>query len=57
MEKDQGLKEELERMWKVQVKMVPVVVGTFGAVTTKLGENPGMRSELSVHKSAVPGNS
>ena len=38
LEKYQGLEEELERMWKVKAKVVPVVVGTLGAVAPKLGE-------------------
>ncbi|KAM6449746.1 uncharacterized protein PHA67_017094 [Liasis olivaceus] len=33
LEKYQGLKEELERMWKVKGKVVPVMVGALGAVT------------------------
>ena len=36
LEKHQGLKEELERTWKVKVKVVPVVIGALGAVTPKL---------------------
>ena len=38
LEKYQGLKEELERTWKVKVKVVPVVIGALGAVTPKLEE-------------------
>ena len=57
LEKYQGLKEELERTWKVKVKVVPVVIGALGAVTPKLEERlqqiPGTTSELSVQKSAV----
>ena len=59
LEKYQGLKEELERTWKVKAKVVPVVIGTLGAVTPKLEEwlqqIPGTTSELSVQKSAVLG--
>ena len=59
LEKYQGLKEELERTWKVKVKVVPVVIGALGAVTPKLEEwlqqIPGTTSELSVQKSAVLG--
>ena len=59
LEKYQGLKEELERMWKVKVKVVLVVIGALGAVTPKLEERlqqiPGTTSELSVQRSAVPG--
>ena len=36
LEKYQGLKEELERTWKVKAKLVPVVIGALGAVTPKL---------------------
>uniref|UniRef100_A0A3Q0S451 Immunoglobulin V-set domain-containing protein n=1 Tax=Amphilophus citrinellus TaxID=61819 RepID=A0A3Q0S451_AMPCI len=53
------LREELERMWKVKVTVVPVVIGTLGAVTPKLGERlqqiPGTTSEISVQKSAILG--
>ena len=54
-----GLKEELKRMWKVKVKVVPVVIAALGALTPKLEERlqqiPGTTSELSVQKSAVLG--
>ncbi|KAF7650224.1 hypothetical protein LDENG_00129190, partial [Lucifuga dentata] len=53
----QGLKEELERTWKVKSKVVPVVTGALRAVTPKLGEwlqgIPGTTFEVSVQKSAV----
>ncbi|KAF7643158.1 hypothetical protein LDENG_00244290 [Lucifuga dentata] len=59
IQKYQGLKEELERTWKVKSKVVPVVIGALGAVTPKLGEwlqeIPGTTSEVSVQKSAVLG--
>ena len=59
VEKYQGLKEQLEQMWKVKASVVPVVVGALGAVTPKLGEwlqqIPGTTSETSVQKSAVLG--
>lgn len=59
LEKYQGLKEDLVRMWKVKAKVVPVVIGAFGAVTPKLAEwllqIPGTTSELSVQKSTVLG--
>ncbi len=52
LEKYQGLKEELEKMWKVRATVVPVVIGALGAVTPKLGEwlqqIPGKTSEVSV---------
>lgn len=38
LQKYQDLKEELKGIWKVKVKVLPVVVGAFGAVTPKLGE-------------------
>ncbi|KAF7663723.1 hypothetical protein LDENG_00203700, partial [Lucifuga dentata] len=38
IQKYQGLKEELERTWKVKSKVVPVVIGAPGAVTPKLRE-------------------
>ncbi|KAF7656848.1 hypothetical protein LDENG_00035480 [Lucifuga dentata] len=56
IEKYQGLKEELERTWKVKFKVVPVVTGALGAVTPKLGEwlqeILGTTSEVSEQKSA-----
>ncbi|KAF7655094.1 hypothetical protein LDENG_00060930, partial [Lucifuga dentata] len=59
IQKYQGLKEELERMWKVKSKVVPVVTGALGAVIPKLGawlqEIPGTTSEVSVQKNAVLG--
>ena len=59
VDKYQGLREQLERMWKVKASVVPVVVGALGAVTPKLGEwlqqIPGTTSEASVQKSAVLG--
>ncbi|KAF7655229.1 hypothetical protein LDENG_00059120 [Lucifuga dentata] len=52
LEKYQRLKEELDQMWKVKSTVVPVVIGTLGAVTPKLGEwlqqIPGTTSEVSV---------
>ena len=36
IEKYQGLKEQLERMWKVKASVVPVVVGALGAVSPTL---------------------
>ncbi|KAM8939415.1 dual adapter for phosphotyrosine and 3-phosphotyrosine and 3-phosphoinositide [Pelodytes ibericus] len=59
LEKYYGLKEELEKMWKVKGKVVPVVLGALGAVPPKIGEwikqIPGMTSEHSVQKSALLG--
>ncbi|TWW80141.1 hypothetical protein D4764_10G0011710 [Takifugu flavidus] len=36
LEKYQGLKEEIERMWGMKATVVPVVIGTLGAVTPNL---------------------
>lgn len=33
-----GLKEELEKMWKVKAKVAPVAIEAFGAVTPTVGE-------------------
>ena len=38
VEKHQGMKEELKRMWGVKVSVVSVVIGAHWAVTPKLGE-------------------
>ena len=50
LEKNQGLKKELERMWKVKAKVVPVVIGSLGTVTPKLEkwlqQIPGTTTEL-----------
>ncbi|KAJ0057310.1 hypothetical protein NL108_002264 [Boleophthalmus pectinirostris] len=59
LEKYQGLKEELERAWKVKASVVPVVISALGAVTPKLEEwlqkIPGKTTDISVQKSAVLG--
>ena len=59
IEKHQGLKEQLEQMWKVKCNVIPFVVGPLGAVTPKLGEwlqqIPGSTPEASFQKSAVLG--
>ena len=36
LEKYQGLKEELEKMWRVKATMVRVVIGALGAVSHNL---------------------
>ncbi|TWW73493.1 hypothetical protein D4764_15G0008870 [Takifugu flavidus] len=36
LEKYQGLKEEMERMWGMKATVVPVVIETLGAVTPKI---------------------
>ena len=50
--KYQGLKGELERMWRVNASVVTVMIGALGAVTPKLGEwlqqIPGITPEISV---------
>uniref|UniRef100_A0A3B5PPD0 Reverse transcriptase domain-containing protein n=1 Tax=Xiphophorus maculatus TaxID=8083 RepID=A0A3B5PPD0_XIPMA len=59
LEKYQGLREELERAWKVKTTVVPVVIGALGAVTPKLDQwlqqIPGTTSDISVQKCAVLG--
>ncbi|TWW67366.1 hypothetical protein D4764_02G0004070 [Takifugu flavidus] len=59
LEKYQGLKEEIERMWGMKATVVLVVIGTLGAVTPNLSkwlqQIPGTTSEISVQKSAVLG--
>lgn len=58
MEKQQSLKEELERIRKVKAKVVSVAVEALRAVTPKLGQLrriPGMTLKLLVQKSAVLG--
>ncbi|KAK7925436.1 hypothetical protein WMY93_007746 [Mugilogobius chulae] len=59
LEKYQGLREELEKAWKVKATVVPVVIGALGAVTPKLDEwlqhIPGTTADISVQKSAVLG--
>ena len=57
LEKYQGLKEDLERIWGVKASVVPVVIGTLRAVTPKLGQwlQQIPVPEISVHKSTVVG--
>ncbi|KAK7886240.1 hypothetical protein WMY93_025861 [Mugilogobius chulae] len=59
LEKYQGLREELEKAWKVKATVVPVVIGALGAMNPKLDEwlqhIPGSTSDISVQKSAVLG--
>ena len=47
--KYQGLKEELEKMWRIKATVVLVVIRVLGAVTHKLGDwlqqIPGTTSE------------
>ena len=59
IEKYQGLREELEKMWGVKATVVPVVIGTLGAATPKLGgwlqQIPGTTSEISFQRFALLG--
>ncbi|TWW59309.1 hypothetical protein D4764_06G0008390 [Takifugu flavidus] len=59
LEKYQGLKEEMERMWWMKATVVPVVIGALGAVTPNLSrwlqQIPGTTPEISVQTSAVLG--
>ncbi|XP_077138906.1 uncharacterized protein LOC143804564 [Ranitomeya variabilis] len=58
-EKYQGLKGELNKMWKVKATVILAVLGALRTVTPKLEEClqqiPGATSELSVQKSAMLG--
>ena len=44
-------------MWGVKASLVPVVMGTLGAIMPKLGEClqliPGITSEISVQKTTI----
>ena len=57
IDKYQPLKEELEKLWEVKTKVLPVVVGSLGAVTKKLhswlSEIPGKVDEISLQKSVL----
>lgn len=57
IEKYQGLKEELAKMWKVKATVVPVVMGALSAVTPTewLQQLLGTTSEISVQKSTILG--
>ena len=61
IDKYQGLREEMEKMWKVEAKVVPIVVGALGAVTTTLEkwleQIPGRTTEISIQKNAILGTS
>lgn len=45
LEKCQGLKEELEKMWEVKASVVPVVIRALVAVIPQI---PGITLEISV---------
>lgn len=53
----QGLKEQLEQMWKVKFKVVLMVIGALDTVTPKLEEFlqqiSGPTSEVAVQKTAA----
>jgi len=57
--KYQDLKIEIEKMWNVRARVVPIVVGALGATTNRLQEWTGMVSEkkdtISLQKSALLG--
>lgn len=61
VQKYQPLREELERIWKVKTKVVPVVVGSLGALTSAherwLGELPGKYNSTTLQKCALLGTS
>lgn len=52
-----GLREGLEKMWRVKETMVVVVIGAYSAVTPMVGEQqiPGTTSAISVKKSSILG--
>ena len=59
VDKYEPLRIELERLWNVDTKVVPVVVGALGAVTTRLPDwlsmIPGDIKEVDLQKSALLG--
>nr|XP_061795480.1 uncharacterized protein K02A2.6-like [Nerophis lumbriciformis] len=59
LENYKWLKEELERAWKVNAAVVPVVIGTQGTVSATLEkwlqQIPGVTSDIPVQRSAVLG--
>ena len=59
IDKYQGLREEMEKMWKVKAKVVPIVIGALGAVAPTLEkwleEIPGETTEVSIQKNAILG--
>ncbi len=52
LEKYQGLKEKLKKMWGVKATLMPVVIGVG---SEWLQQNPGTTSEVSVQESAILG--
>ena len=59
IEKYQSLKIELERLWKVKIIVIPVVVGALGAIVYKLpgwlAQISGTIKEVELQKSALLG--
>ena len=59
IDKYQSLKIELERLWKVKITVIPVVVGALGAIVDRLpcwlAQIPGTISEVELQKSALLG--
>ena len=39
IEKNQDLGRELQKIWNVKVKMIPLVVGSLGAITKQFGNS------------------
>ena len=60
IEKYQDLRLEIQRMWDVKAKVVPVVVGALGAVTNNLesylGQIPGNHEVRPLIKTALLGS-
>ena len=48
LEKSQGLKEELERVWGVKTSVVHVVMGALGAVTPSWESGSNKSQEIHV---------
>ena len=59
IDKYQSLKTELEKLWKVKIMVIPVVVGAPGAIADRLpswlAQIPGTISEVELQKSALLG--
>ena len=59
IDKYQSLKIELEQLWKVKILVIPVVVGTLGAISDRLpgllAQIQGTISEVELQKSALLG--
>ena len=49
IKKYQDLKEELQKIWNVKVKIIPLVVGSLGSIPKQLGNSLkeiGVRAEI-----------